>query len=65
MSVQRLQKLLTDSTSFLTTYDIQKSQTVVNKLKQAIELKKGELVPKKKFAFKTDKKKSLQVYIVQ
>ena len=57
LEVQKLQKFLTDSTHFLSAYEVQKAQIAVNKLKQAVEQKKNELAPKKKFAFKADKKK--------
>jgi len=57
LEVQKLQKYLTDSTHFLSGYEVKKAQTVINQLKLDIEHKKNEIVPKKKFAFKSDKKK--------
>ncbi|XP_033624599.1 tubulin-specific chaperone C-like [Asterias rubens] len=58
LSVQKLQKFITESTFFLTSYEIRKSQDDVEKLFAAIDEKRDELIPKKKFAFKGRQKKS-------
>lgn len=57
LSVQKLQKLLTDSIQFLSSFSVQKAQDVVNQLKNSLEEKRSAAIPKKKFAFKSDKKK--------
>ena len=57
LQVQQLQKFVTDSTHFLSAYEVQRAQTIVNKLKLSVEQMKTELAPKKKFAFKSEKKK--------
>lgn len=57
LSVQKLQKLLTDSIQFLSPFSVQKAQDVVNQLKNSLEEKRSAALPKKKFTFKSDKKK--------
>lgn len=53
---QKLQRFLTESTMFLPSYDVQQSQDILNKLQNQIQEKRNELIPKKKFAFKSKKK---------
>ena len=52
LSVQKLQKFLTDSISFLRPYTIQTAQETINQLKEAIDERRAIFAPKKKFAFK-------------
>ena len=56
VSLQKLQKFVTESTIFLPAYDIQKCQEVVNSFQTEVQAKKEEAIPKKKFAFKGKKK---------
>ncbi|XP_013383987.1 tubulin-specific chaperone C [Lingula anatina] len=56
VAVQSLQKFVSDSTLFLPKYEIRSSQDVVNRLTDAINEKRDEKIPKKKFAFKSKKK---------
>ncbi|XP_075719385.1 tubulin-specific chaperone C [Rhinoderma darwinii] len=56
--VQRLQKLLNDSMMFLVSYDIRQAQDHITRLQAALETRREQLQPKKKFAFKTRKKET-------
>ena len=58
VSVHKLQKFITESTLFLTSYEIRKSQDDVERLFAAIEESRNNLIPKKKFAFKGRQKTS-------
>ncbi|XP_075060293.1 tubulin-specific chaperone C [Mixophyes fleayi] len=51
--LQRLQKLLNDSMMFLPSYDVRQSQEQLGRLQAALELRRQQLQPKKKFAFKS------------
>lgn len=53
---QKLQRFLTESTIFLPSYDVKQSQEALTKLHIKIQEKRDELLPKKKFAFKSKKK---------
>lgn len=53
---QKLQRFLTESTMFLPSYDVRQSQDALTKLATKIQEKRDELIPKKKFAFKSKKK---------
>lgn len=53
---QELQKFLADSTLFLCTYDIKKSQETLKTLQDDIQAAENNLIPKKKFTFKNKKK---------
>lgn len=53
---QKLQRFLTESTMFLPSYDVRQCQDILTKLQTQIQDKRDELIPKKKFAFKTKKK---------
>lgn len=53
---QKLQRFLTESTMFLPSYDRRQSQDILSKLSAKIQEKRDELLPKKKFAFKSKKK---------
>jgi hypothetical protein len=57
VDLQKLQKFLTDSTRFLSSYKVQQAQLRINQLKLAIEEKRRQVEPKKKFAFKSEKKR--------
>ncbi|KAG8584309.1 hypothetical protein GDO81_008770 [Engystomops pustulosus] len=56
--IQRLQKLLNDSMMFLPSYDIRQAQDQLLRLQGALEVRRQELQPKKKFAFKSRKKEA-------
>lgn len=56
--IQKLQKFLTDSTLFLPPFEVQKAQAIINKLQNSVQQKREELVPRKKFAFKSKKKQT-------
>ena len=58
IELQKAQKQLTDSARLLSSYQLEKAQATINHLKAAIEDKRSRVEPKKKFAFKSDKKKS-------
>ncbi|KAL4238145.1 hypothetical protein ACF0H5_002857 [Mactra antiquata] len=53
---QKLQRFVTESTMFLPAYDLQQTQENLSKLQTSIQEKRNELIPKKKFAFKSKKK---------
>lgn len=55
-SVQRLQKITTDSAMFIPAYDVQKAQATITDLQRKIQEKRDEMIPRKKFAFKSKKK---------
>ncbi|XP_056424176.1 tubulin-specific chaperone C [Hyla sarda] len=56
--VQRLQKLLNDSMMFLPSYDIRQAQEHITRLQAALDARRQQLQPKKKFAFKARKKEA-------
>lgn len=56
--LQRLQKLLNDSMMFLPPYDIRQAQEHITRLQAALDSRRQQLQPKKKFAFKARKKES-------
>ncbi|KAG9484396.1 tubulin-specific chaperone C [Eleutherodactylus coqui] len=56
--LQRLQKLVNDSMMFLPPYDLRQAQDHLARLQAALEAKRQELQPKKKFAFKSRKKEA-------
>lgn len=56
-SIDRLQRLLTDSVQFLPAFSVEKAQEVVNQLKVSVDDRRSAAIPKKKFAFRSDKKK--------
>ncbi|XP_064636958.1 tubulin-specific chaperone C-like [Lineus longissimus] len=56
ISVQNLQKFVSDSTMFLPSYEVRHAQDSLSKLQNEITEKRDELLPKKKFAFKAKKK---------
>lgn len=51
-----LQKIVTDSALFITSYELQKAQASVSLLQANADKKRLELIPKKKFAFRSKKK---------
>lgn len=53
---QKLQRFLAESTMFLPSYDVRQTQDILSKLSTKIQEKRDELLPKKKFAFKSKKK---------
>ena len=64
VELQKAQKQLTDSARLLSSYQLEKAQATINQLKAAIEEKRSKVEPKKKFAFKSDKKKTaVQVFL--
>ncbi|XP_044140800.1 tubulin-specific chaperone C [Bufo gargarizans] len=56
--LQRLQKLLNDSMMFLASYDIRQAQEHLTRLQAALETRRQQLQPNKKFAFKSRKKEA-------
>ena len=58
LSLQKLQKFVSDSSVFLTARDLRKSQTILQELQTTIQVKRDEMIPKKKFAFKSKKKEA-------
>jgi len=58
VELQKAQKQLTDSARLLSSYQLEKAQATINQLKAAIEEKRTKVEPKKKFAFKSEKKKT-------
>ncbi|XP_065908728.1 tubulin-specific chaperone C-like isoform X2 [Dysidea avara] len=65
VAIQQLQKLVTDSTMFLTSYDLRTSQHHVNHLQTMLAEKQDQLMPKKKFTFtKRTKEKETSSYDV-
>ena len=56
LSLQKLQKFTSDTAVFLPSYEVQKAQETINKLQRDIQGKRDELIPKKKFAFRSKKK---------
>ena len=65
VDIQKAQKLLTDNARLLSSYQLEKAQASINQLKAAIEGKRSQVQPKKKFAFKSEKKKTAVQVIVQ
>ncbi|XP_077999958.1 tubulin-specific chaperone C-like [Glandiceps talaboti] len=57
-ALQKLQKFVNDSTMFLPPYEIKTAQENVSKLQISISEKRDQLLPKKKFAFKSRKHNS-------
>lgn len=51
--IQHLQKFLNDSTVFLTHYELRQAQESLQKLQGSIAEKRAEVMPKKKFAFRS------------
>lgn len=58
---QKLQRFVTESTMFLPSYEIRQAQEALSNLSTKISEKRDELLPKKKFAFKSKKKESAVV----
>ena len=53
--LQKLQKFVSDSFTFLPSYDVKNMQTDINKLQQQLNDKRDSFMPKKKFAFSKKK----------
>ncbi|XP_046571096.1 LOW QUALITY PROTEIN: tubulin-specific chaperone C-like [Haliotis rubra] len=51
----KLQKYVSESTMFLSSYEVSKAQQTMNKLQVAIQEKRDVMIPKKRFAFKSKK----------
>ncbi|MGH0154878.1 UNVERIFIED_CONTAM: hypothetical protein FKN15_044504 [Acipenser sinensis] len=51
--IQQLQKFLNDSMVFLPQYELRQAQSALQKLQSGLAEKRGELLPKKKFAFRS------------
>ncbi|PIK40511.1 putative tubulin-specific chaperone C-like [Apostichopus japonicus] len=58
MRVKKLQKFIADYTAVLPSYDINRSQSSASELLSTLQRKREEMIPKKKFAFKSRKKES-------
>ena len=59
-SAQALQKFVTNSSLFITPYDLNQTQRDVERLQLAVLEKRDAAIPKKKFAFKARKKETQQ-----
>nr|XP_002125331.1 tubulin-specific chaperone C-like [Ciona intestinalis] len=57
-SFSRLQKFFSDSIMFLPKYKSRKAKSQLTELQAKIDLKRVEMIPKKKFAFKSKSKKA-------
>ena len=64
-SYQRLQKFFNDSVMFLPKYDSKLAQTQISELFTLIEKKRADMLPKKKFAFKSKSKAAVGATTVQ
>ncbi|XP_059387234.1 tubulin-specific chaperone C-like [Carassius carassius] len=53
LKIQQLQKFFNDSMMFLTQYEIRQAQASLQKLQSSLAEKRDELLPKKKFAFRS------------
>ncbi|XP_076855615.1 tubulin-specific chaperone C [Brachyhypopomus gauderio] len=53
LKTQQLQKFLNDSTMFLTQYELRQAQESLQKLQVSIADRRAEVMPKKKFAFRS------------
>ncbi|MBN3298464.1 TBCC protein, partial [Amia calva] len=51
--IQQLQKFLTDSVVFLVQYEVRQAQAALQRLQAALDDRRDELLPKKKFAFRS------------
>ncbi|CAN8328576.1 unnamed protein product [Cochlearia groenlandica] len=52
-AIENLEKLLAENSYFLPSYEVRSSLKAVSDLKHSLDCLSGELVPKKKFSFKT------------
>jgi len=59
VELQKAQKLLTDSARLLSSYQLEKSQASLNQLRATVEDTRKKVEPKKKFSFKSEKKKTV------
>ncbi|KAG9346200.1 hypothetical protein JZ751_008023 [Albula glossodonta] len=53
IKIQQLQKFVNDSIVFLTQYELRQAQAAIQDLQSALAEKRTEVVPKKKFAFRS------------
>lgn len=60
-SYEKVLKFVNDSTMFLRSYQLEQAQKTLNQIMTSISSKKVELIPKKKFAFKSKKKNETSV----
>lgn len=51
--IQNIQKFVNDSTVFLTQYELRQAQASLQQLQESIAEKRAEVMPKKKFAFRS------------
>ncbi|KAM9315390.1 tubulin-specific chaperone C [Gastrophryne carolinensis] len=63
--IQRLQKFLNDSVMFLPSYDVRQAQDQLARLQAALDARRLQLQPKKKFTFKSRKKEASPTAIIQ
>ena len=63
LNLKTLEKYATDSVIFLPSYDVRQSQQALQKVQDLIWKKHGELIPKKKFAFKARTNISIQASV--
>ncbi|KAJ8418411.1 hypothetical protein AAFF_G00141200 [Aldrovandia affinis] len=55
LKIQQLQKFFNDSVVFLTQYELRQAQASLHTLQSTLDEKRDELLPKKKFAFRSRK----------
>uniref|UniRef100_A0A1J3DIG7 Tubulin-folding cofactor C n=1 Tax=Noccaea caerulescens TaxID=107243 RepID=A0A1J3DIG7_NOCCA len=53
LAIDNLEKLLAENSYFLPSYEVRSSLKAVSDLKQSLEILSGDLIPKKKFSFKS------------
>ncbi|XP_059176479.1 tubulin-specific chaperone C-like [Physella acuta] len=58
LRVSKLQRYVSESAMFLPPYELKTAQNLITSLQSGIQEKRDELLPKKKFAFKTSNRKA-------
>ncbi|KAF5205739.1 Tubulin-specific chaperone c [Thalictrum thalictroides] len=64
LSISNLEKLVAENSYFLPNYEVRSSLKTISDLKEKLELVNSELLPKKKFAFKSKSKTKEQNKVV-
>ncbi|XP_040207436.1 tubulin-specific chaperone C [Rana temporaria] len=63
--IQGLQKMLNDSIMFLPSYDTRQAQEQLTRLQSALDARRQQIQPTKKFTFKTRRKEGVPTAVVQ
>lgn len=58
--LEQVQKYVTDSVMFLPSYEVRQAQEILRKLQYDVYQKRDEMIPRKKFAFKSRTKKGAE-----